>query len=261
MRERDLAGRHDLFVAEGEVVVRLLVSGRSRFRPASLLLSEARARASSAWLDRQALGGLPVYVAARRVMDAVVGFPIHRGVLALGRRGPAPEGAGLLPPAASPCLVLGLVGLANHDNVGAAVRNAAAFGADAVLLDGATCDPLYRKAIRVSAGTVLTTPFARLRDADAMVDLLLAQGIGVFALGPAGAEEIGDVPFPERTALLLGAEGPGLSPRLLARLRSVRIGMAPGVDSLNVAAAGAVALHAVRAGRRRSAPEAGGAGD
>ena len=90
--------------------------------------------------------------AAGSVMSAVTGFPIHRGVLAIGLRGEEPDASPLVPPSPRSALVLGLAGLTNHDNVGGLFRNAAAFGADAVLLDAESCDPLYRKAIRVSAG-------------------------------------------------------------------------------------------------------------
>src|SRR5690606_6667624 len=103
---------------------------------------------------------VPVYVAGREVMDQIAGFPIHRGVLALGLRGkrhtPQELLAGLPPRA----LILVLAGISNHDNVGSIFRNAAAFGADAVLLDGQCCDPLYRKSIRVSVGAALRVPFA-----------------------------------------------------------------------------------------------------
>ena len=95
------------------------------------------------------------------MLDGIVGFPIHRGILALGRRAPLPSADDLLAGLGHPALIVMLHGIANHDNVGAIFRNAAAFGADAVLLDGETCDPLYRKAIRVSVGASLIVPFAR----------------------------------------------------------------------------------------------------
>lgn len=245
VRERDLAGRKGLFMAEGEVVVRVLASTRSRFAPRSLLVSEARADAMAAWL-RELDPGLPVYVAGQLAMDQVVGFPIHRGVLALGTRSGPGSAAAVLPPSWEPALVVGLVGLANHDNVGGVFRNAAAFGADALLLDGASCDPLYRKAIRVSAGAALTVPFVRGGAPETLVDALVAAGMDVVALSPAGREPLDAVRWARRSAILVGSEGSGLPGRLLARLRSIRIEMAPGVDSLNVAAATAIALHAAR---------------
>jgi tRNA G18 (ribose-2'-O)-methylase SpoU len=242
VRERDLVGRRGLFIAEGEVVLRVLAE-RSPARVRSLLLEERRVDAV-----RDVVEGLPdavpVYVVAQEIMDQVVGFSIHRGVLALGARSEEASPRRLLEQAS---LVVGLVGLTNHDNVGGIFRNAAAFGADAVLLDPATCDPLYRKAIRVSAGAALFVPFARCASVDAMLDALGEAGLEPIALTPKGEESIEALP-PGRRALLLGTEGPGLPPEVLARTRRVRIAMAPGFDSLNVAVASGVALHeAVRA--------------
>lgn len=137
VRERDLAGREGLFVAEGEVVLRTLLSGRSRFEPVSILLTETRIAALAALLANVPYT-VPVFVAPPAVMERIAGFPIHRGVLAMGSRADASTPAGVLAPAHGPALALGLVGLANHDNVGGAFRNAAAFGVDAVLLDRAT---------------------------------------------------------------------------------------------------------------------------
>lgn len=244
VRERDVSGHHGGFIAEGDVVVRVLIE-RGRYPIRSILVS-ARRR------DRldEVLAGLdpavPIYVAAQPVMDAVVGFSMHRGLLALGERGPALDAGALiagLPPAAT---VVGLVGLANHDNVGGIFRNAAAFGAAAVLLDDGSCDPLYRKAIRVSAGHALAVPFARCRDAGAMLALLAAHGFEAVALGPRAADRIDQLALGPRRALLLGAEGPGLPAEILAGVRSARIDLAPGVDSLNVAVTCGIALYALR---------------
>ena len=252
MRERDLHGRDGLFIAEGEIVLRLLLSPHSRFRPDSLLLAPGRVEAMGALLERVP-ADVPVYVAERAVLDRIAGFPIHRGVLAAARRGPAPDADALLAGLAGPALAVGLVGLANHDNVGGIFRNAAAFGADAVLLDAASCDPLYRKAIRVSVGACLTVPFARLPDAGAMLAALDRAGFTPYGLSPAGRERLEEVAFAERPCLLLGPEGPGLDASLLDRVGTVRIAMAEGFDSLNVATASGIALSAAF-GRRRTPP-------
>ena len=242
VRERDLVGREGRFVAESEGVLRTLLSPRSRFAPESLLVAEPRLAGLS-----DAVEGLgpevPVYVASRATMAAVAGFPIHRGVLAVGRRGPEPDPDALLAGLGPDAVVVVLVGLTNHDNVGAVFRNAAAFGAAAVILDAATCDPLYRKAIRVSVGACLTVPFARSMQAGALLDSLAAHGFAPLALTPAGEADVSELRPSGRTALVLGTEGDGLPAGVLARCRTVRIAMAPGHDSLNVAVAGAIALH------------------
>ncbi|HEX8417253.1 MAG TPA: RNA methyltransferase [Methylobacterium sp.] len=242
MRERDLIGREGRFIVEGEVTLRVLLARGARFRAESILLASERAAPLG-----DAIASLPdpppVYCASRAVMSAITGFPIHRGVLAVGLRGAEPDAEPSIPAAPASARVVGLVGLTNHDNVGGLFRNAAAFGAGAVLLDRASCDPLYRKAIRVSAGAVLTVPFARMHDADSMLALAERHGLMPLALSPSGRENLADLPPTPRAMLLLGAEGPGLPGAVIARCRSVRIPMAAGFDSLNVATAGGIALH------------------
>ncbi|MCJ2035857.1 TrmH family RNA methyltransferase [Methylobacterium sp. J-068] len=246
MRERDLVGRAGRFIVEGEVTLRVMLSDRARFGLESVLLAPERLEGLGGDLARFP-EGRPVYVARKAVMSAITGFPIHRGVLGVGLRGLEAEPG--LPPAPDPVRVVGLVGLTNHDNVGALFRNAAAFGADAVLLDAATCDPLYRKAIRVSAGAALTVPFQRLADADAILAYAARHALVPLALSPGGGEILSALAPPARTLLILGTEGPGLPPALMARLRTLRIPMAPDFDSLNVATAGAIALHHLAAAR------------
>ncbi|MCJ2054543.1 TrmH family RNA methyltransferase [Methylobacterium sp. J-070] len=250
MRERDLVGRAGRFVAEGEVTLRLLLGRRSRFRAESILLAPERWPGLAGALA-SCREPPPVYLAAKSVMSAVAGFPIHRGVLAIGLRGPEPDAAALVPPPPASALVLGLAGLTNHDNVGAALRNAAAFGADAVLLDAESCDPLYRKSIRVSAGAALIQPFARLPAGADWCARAATLDLHVLALSPGAAETLDAVPVPARALLLLGTEGPGLDAATLARARPVRIPMAAGFDSLNVATAAGIALHAMALGQGR----------
>ena len=162
IRERDLVGRQGRFIAEGEVVLRCLARS-PRHRTAALLIAQQRIAAQAALIGAFAQD-TPVYAAGQAVMDAIVGFPIHRGLLALGERAPEPTAAEALASLAGrpDALVLALFGIANHDNMGGLLRNAAAFGVDMVLLDPTCCDPLYRKAIRVSVGGALLVPFARL---------------------------------------------------------------------------------------------------
>jgi tRNA G18 (ribose-2'-O)-methylase SpoU len=241
IRERDLVGRRHRFVAEGEVVLRALLK-QSRFAIESLLLAEGRLESLGDVLTHVP-SDVPVYAANRTVMDAIVGFPIHRGVLAIARRAPLLEAGELLFRMPESAVVVGLVGLANHDNVGGIFRNAAAFGAGAVLLDQETCDPLYRKAVRVSVGGALAVPFTRVPSADAMVRALQDASFEIIALSPSGREMLSQVRPSRRTALLLGAEGPGLPPDLLARIRTVSIPMSGGFDSLNVSTTSGIVLH------------------
>ncbi len=244
VRDRDLKAREGAFVAEGEVVLRVLAA-RSAYRVRSLLLAEGRVEKLADVLASLA-PEVPAFVAPQGLVDALVGFPMHRGVVALADRG-APRDARELAAAPGPATIVGLVGVNNHDNVGGVFRNAAAFGARAVLLDPASCDPLYRKAVRVSVGGALVVPFASAAGGDEMAELLRGEGYEVLALSPRGDESLDALgPLGPRRALLLGAEGPGLPAPLLARLRGVRVPMAEGFDSLNVSVACGVALYALR---------------
>lgn len=240
IRERDLKGRDGLFIAEGKVVLHTLFAAR-RFAVESILLLENRLAGMQETLA-MAPPGAPLYIAAAEVLDRIAGFHLHRGVLALGRRRATDEPASLLRGLPDDALVAVLVGIANHDNVGGVFRNAAAFGVDAVLLDSTCCDPLYRKAVRVSVGACLKIPYA-IADAAALPDELAAAGFEQWALSPAGSRDIRVIRPSGRVAVYLGAEGSGLPAGILDRVGTVRIGMAEGFDSLNVAAASAIALH------------------
>jgi tRNA G18 (ribose-2'-O)-methylase SpoU len=241
IRERDLTGRHNRFIAEGKVVLDVLLSA-GRFAAESVLVLENRLAGLDAVL-RKAPANLPVYVAASEVMDRIAGFHMHRGILAIGSKGTPQPVAALLDALPASALIVVPIGIANHDNMGSIFRNAAAFGADAVFVDATCCDPLYRKAIRVSVGAALKVPFAAFDDTEAFIAKLDRLGFSHVALSPGGATDIRDAKRPKRLALYLGTEGEGLPESLLARLHTVRIGMAQGFDSLNVAAASAIALH------------------
>lgn len=267
VRERDLVGRRGLFVAEGEVVLRRLVRSPAH-RPVAFLCAQGRAERMEAILEQgmAQLGGsrppghtadsspepLPVYVAPQSVMDEIVGFPIHRGLLGLGRRVDRPVRP-LLAGLPERALVVALHGISNHDNMGGIFRNAAAFGVDAVVLDATCCDPLYRKALRVSVGAALETPFARLAPGDDLVSVLIEAGLTPTALSPSGASVLAGWTPPSRAAVLLGAEGPGLPAEVLRRCQALgetlAIPMAPGFDSLNVATTSGIVLHHMAAAR------------
>ena len=245
IREKDLTSGHGArFIIEGKVTLETALR-RGRFKLESLFLAKSRLE-PLADLLAQVPEDVPIYMAPQEVMDAVAGFPMHRGVLACGIKGDIPSPAEFLSQgvrAAAPSTLLMLSDLSNHDNVGACFRNAAAFGADAVLMDAQCCDPLYRKAIRVSSGASLWLPYAHGGTGMDMVNAAKAEGYEVWAMTPrADASPLTALPVPDRLAILLGAEGPGLPDALISAATPVRIPMSSGFDSVNVATAGAITL-------------------
>jgi tRNA G18 (ribose-2'-O)-methylase SpoU len=238
VRERDLTGGTDgRFIVEGKVPLEILLT-RSRFDVDSLFLCESRLEPLGDLLS-QCPPDMPVYVAPQSLMDAIVGFPIHRGVLACAKKGTSLS----LDAFHDAKRLLVLNQISNHDNVGAAFRNAAAFGAEGVILDAGSCDPLYRKAIRVSSGASLWLPYHQGGIGLDQVHTLQAEGFEVWAMTPReGAAPLRSLKVPDKLAILLGAEGPGLPDPLIEACQAVRIPMKPGFDSLNVATAGAIAL-------------------
>jgi tRNA G18 (ribose-2'-O)-methylase SpoU len=252
-------------VVEGRVAVGQLLT--SSYEVRSLLVDDHQAGKCPELVEAVRARGAPVYVGRRPVVAATVGFALHRGVVATARRPPPAAAQGLVLRAAGsssvgggPPMVVVLEGVNDHENLGALFRNAAAFGVGAVLLSPTCADPLYRRSVRVSVGHALHVPFARLAPwPDALAHLGPA-GFTLAALAPErSAAAAGRRPVTPRelaarltatrrtapgVALLLGAEGPGLSPAALAHADEVvAIPMAPGVDSLNVATAAAVAFH------------------
>jgi tRNA G18 (ribose-2'-O)-methylase SpoU len=229
------------FVAEGaHAVERLLGSGR---RIRSVLVDPVRLEAL-----RPRLAGLeaPVLVADQPTLRAVAGFPVHRGALAAADRWPLPGPAEVL---AGARRVAVLEDINDHENLGVIFRSAGSLGVDGVLLSPRCCDPLYRRSVRVSMGHVLAVPWTRLEPWPKALSELRRAGFGLVALTPAADAEPLSAwsPAPgERVAVLLGAEGPGLSPAVLAAAdRRLRIPMRTPADSLNVGSAAAIAFHAL----------------
>ena len=239
----ELLRARGLFVAEGRLVVRRIVEDR-RHLVRSVLLSETARRALEPALEARA-PDVPVYVCDVSDLLALTGFTFHRGCLALVERPAARTVEEVLRPAD---VAVVLEGVANADNMGGVFRNAAAFGAGAVLLDPACCDPLYRKAVRTSMAATLRVPFARLvRWPDQLADIR-REGFRLVALTPReGAEPIdafASRPRASKLALLVGAEGSGLSPAVEASADCrVSIPIRRDVDSLNLAVATGIALH------------------
>lgn len=227
-----------LFIAEGlPVVERALHAG---YAIRSTLVSERYVDQVLTLLDGDDAADL--YTAAPDVLREVAGFHVHRGVLASFARKPLPSVAEV---AAAAQRVVVLEDASNPTNVGAVFRSAAALGIDAMLLSPRCADPLYRRSVRVSMGVVFALPYARFDEWPRGLDLLRDQGFRILALTPAQTARTLDtlhLARDERVGLLLGAEGPGLTPAALAAAdEHVRIPMRTDVDSLNLAAAAAVA--------------------
>ncbi|MGK5529297.1 TrmH family RNA methyltransferase [Streptomyces sp. URMC 129] len=234
-----------LFMAEGEKVIRRAL--RAGYPMRSMLLTP---RWADAMRDVVASAGAPVYLVSPEVAEQVTGYHVHRGALAAMQRTPLPSAAGLL--AASRRLAV-LEAVNDHTNLGAVFRGAAALGMDAVLLSPDCADPLYRRSVKVSMGTVFSLPYARLSPWPRVLADVREAGFRLLALTPdPGATDIGTAVRElgdDKAALMLGTEGEGLTARALAAADArVRIPMAHGVDSLNVAAAAAVAFYAVAGG-------------
>jgi tRNA G18 (ribose-2'-O)-methylase SpoU len=229
---------HGLFIAEGELVLRRAL--RAGYRPRSLLVDIKRVDQVA---DLTEGGPVHMYAADQELLRRLTGFHVHRGVLASFHREPLREAADVLERARRVAI---LEDVNNHTNIGAVFRGAAALGMDAVLLSPTCADPLYRRSVRVSMGEVFAVPYAQLEPWPAGLARVREAGCTLIALTPAtDAVPIQDLTVEQRQrpALLLGAEGAGLTEAALA-LADVRvtIPMRRGVDSLNVAAAAAVAF-------------------
>jgi tRNA G18 (ribose-2'-O)-methylase SpoU len=233
-----------LFIAEGEKVIRRALAAGYRMR--SMLLTPK-------WLEAMgdviAAAEAPVHVVEPALAEQVTGYHVHRGALASMQRRPLPAAAEVL---AGARRVAVLEGLVDHTNLGAIFRSAAALGMEAVLLSPDCADPLYRRAVKTSMGAVFSVPYARLDPWPSSLAVLREAGFELLALTPAeGSRTLAEAAphLLPKAALMLGAEGDGLTARALAAAdQRVRIPMAHGIDSLNVGAAAAVAFYTVNAG-------------
>ena len=229
----------EFFIAEGPVAIERLLESDHAVR--SVLVSLAKYERLAPLLDGLAQ---PVYIAATDVLKAIVGFDIHRGAVASADRRQLPTLDVLVRTARR---IAVLEGLNDPENLGAIARSARAFGIDALVLDPTCIDPYYRRTVRVSMGEILFLPVARAANWRAGLETIRDAGFEVWALTPRrDAIDLWSLPIPGRLALLFGAEGPGLSREALdAASAEVRIPIASDVDSLNVAAAAAVAFAAI----------------
>src|SRR5690348_16509688 len=238
-----------IFIAEGELVLRRAL--KAGYPARSALMSERWLPPIAALL---ANADVPLFVGSKELLEQITGFHVHRGALAAMARLPLPAVSELLP---SSGRIVVLENVNSHTNVGAIFRCAAGLGMDAVLLSPSCADPLYRRSVRVSMGEVFAIPYARLEPWPDALATVRAAGFTVLALTPAPDAwpiQALTAEHRRRPALLLGAEGPGLSRgALTASDLRVAIPMHRGVDSLNVAAAAAVACYELC----RDAPPAG----
>ncbi|MFI9204424.1 TrmH family RNA methyltransferase [Streptomyces sp. NPDC053048] len=234
-----------LFIAEGEKVIRRALEAGYEMR--SMLLTPKWTEVMRDVIDDSAA---PVYTVTPDLAERVTGYHVHRGALASMARKPLPAAGELLRDARRVAVLESLV---DHTNIGAIFRSAAALGMDAVLLSPDCADPLYRRSVKVSMGAVFAVPYARLETWPRDLETVREAGFRLLALTPHERATSMDEAAPhrlDRVALMLGAEGDGLSERALrASDEWVRIPMAHGVDSLNVGAAAAVAFYAVTTGR------------
>ena len=245
-RRPDLPTGKGLVIAEGVLVVQRMLA--SRFTPHAMLGTDRRLaelQDDLAGADTGRAVQAPYYRASADVMAQVVGFHLNRGVLAAARRVPEPSVAEVVYGART---VAVLEGVNDHENLGSIFRNAAGLGVDAVVFGSGCADPLYRRAVRVSMGHALLVPYARATDWPADLVTLKERGFRLLAMTP--HREARELPeamtavCDERIAVLVGAEGPGLTAaaQRLSDLR-VRIPMSRGTDSLNVATAAALAFY------------------
>ncbi|WP_206446679.1 TrmH family RNA methyltransferase [Agrococcus sp. KRD186] len=235
-----------LYIAESQTVLERAL--RAGHQPRSVLVAPRWLPQVEAVLAAaDAAPGVPVFVGEEPVLEQLTGFHLHRGALASMQRPVLPDASALLAQARR---VVVLDGLVDHTNVGAAFRSVAGIGADAVLVTKACADPLYRRSVRVSMGTVLQVPWTRIESIEAAAPIFRQAGFETVAMAlrddAITLDEYAAAPA-KRVALLFGSEGPGLGRRALAAAdRVVRIPMHHGVDSLNVAASAAVAMWALR---------------
>ena len=237
-RRPDRPGGRGLVIAEGTVVVRRLLAAPY---PLRALLGLAR-RYDELAADLAGTDA-PFYVVDADLMADVIGFHLNRGVLATADRIAPPPADELIRNARS---VAVLEGVGDHENLGSIFRNAAGLGVGAVLLADGCADPLYRRSVRVSMGTVLHVPFAPVPWLDDGIDLLRRNDFRIVALSPTGEFRLTDAPLDGRVAVLVGSEGHGLTEAAMAAADvRVRIPMHRGIDSLNVATAAAIAFAAL----------------
>ena len=241
IKDAQLQKREGLFLVEGKQVVRRLLM-ESRFPIHSVLVLDKQLDHIRDLINFDSCT-FPVYLADSNVMNDIVGFDFHRGIIALGERNPLPPVTEVIGKART--LVL-LEGVTNPDNIGSIFRNAAGLGAGGLIIDSSCADPLYRMATRVSIGTSLIMPWTRAENWGDTLNFLREEGFTLIGMTPnKSATEFSELlPKPKKWALVLGAEGPGLSQSSLEKCDILlKLRMTRNVDSLNVATAAAIGMY------------------
>ena len=239
MKDKELARDGRRFIAEGENIVRRLLASSTPVD--SVLLAERKAAAIAPLCP----ANVPIYAASDALIEQIIGFEFHSGVLACGIRPAAPALPALIPPPPGNALLTICQQITNAENLGSLIRISAAFGADAIILGERCCDPWFRQCVRVSMGSIFAIPIFRSNDLLSDLDAVKATGITRLAavVGP-NAEPLDSIESIARVAVVFGSEAQGLDPATIGLCdRRVTIPMRRGTDSLNVAIAAAVFLY------------------
>ncbi|GAA5109510.1 RNA methyltransferase [Bartonella jaculi] len=240
IREKDLVGRQHQFIAEGKIILSALLHSKNFSALSLLMVIKHLPRLMPLLETTQPM--CPIYCVPQTIMDDITGFHVHRGILGIGERTKLPSLQNFLQDLPEKALILVLCGISNHDNMGAIFRNAAAFASNGIIVDKTSCDPLYRKSIRVSAGATLKVPYTQGADINDIITALNDADFHAYALSPSASYTLSQAKIAKRTALILGTEGEGLPAHVLQKSKTLRIPMAYGFDSLNVATASGLAL-------------------
>jgi tRNA G18 (ribose-2'-O)-methylase SpoU len=239
LKDKELARDGHRFIAEGENVVRRLLASSTPVE--SVLLAERKVSAIAP-LCRE---NVTIFVASDDLIQQIIGFEFHSGVLACGIRPPAPALEALIPPSPAPALLTICQQITNAENLGSLIRISAAFGASAIILGQRCCDPWFRQCVRVSMGTIFALPIFRSTDLLSDLDAIKSHGITCLAaVIDNDAVPLDSIERISRVGLVFGSEAQGLDPATIGRCdRRVTIPMRLGTDSLNVAIAAAVFLY------------------
>lgn len=240
IKEKDIIGREKQFIAEGKVVLSVLLHAK-HFSAQSMIIVEARLPGMMPLLQQTQPDCL-IFCVSQNIMDMVAGFHVHRGILGIGKRIEQPSLIDFITQLPKNAVIPILCGISNHDNMGSIFRNSAAFAANGIIIDKTSCDPLYRKSIRVSVGAALKIPYTQGETIETIVDALDKAHFEIYSLTPSAENILHNAKKSARTALIFGTEGDGLPIEILKRTKTLRIPIAQDFDSLNVATSTGLAL-------------------